>query len=112
MTRTSRILLTTEWYKSQSHFGIPKQKLSAGIEVSNAVAMHRLIVFWLIVISAIELQAISIALKRQSLIYYEPPFENSFKLRENITEHYITQYVDHFNHQDNRTFQMVIIERT
>lgn len=51
--------------------------------------------------------SISIALKRQSLIYYEPPFENNLKLRENITEHYITQPVDHFNHQDNRTFQMV-----
>lgn len=47
------------------------------------------------------------ALKRQSLIYYEPPFESNQERADQITEHYITQKMDNFNHQDKRTFQMV-----
>lgn len=52
----------------------------------------------------------SILLKRQSLIYHEPPFENIFlKKKDPITEHYITQRFDHFDRQNNQTFQMVLI---
>lgn len=45
--------------------------------------------------------------KKQSLIHYEPPFENNFERTEQITEHYITQLLDNFDHQNKQTFEMV-----
>lgn len=74
------------------------------MESHSLLKMFRFILLGLILYCA-ESQA-SAALKRQSMIYYEPPFEN-IKSADSVTEHYITQPVDHFNHQDNRTFSMV-----
>lgn len=65
------------------------------------------IIFVLLVLCA-QSQS-SVILKRQSLLFNEPPLDDNFIADKTITEHNITQPVDHFNHQDNRTFQMVKI---
>lgn len=57
-----------------------------------------------------QLEAYSVALKRQSLIFYEPPVENILERADQVSEHFITQRLDNFNHQDPRTFQMVNIK--
>lgn len=50
----------------------------------------------------------SIALQRQLLLHREPPIENyHYKSYDNVTEHFITQRVDNFDHQNKETFQMV-----
>lgn len=51
----------------------------------------------------------SVALQRQLLIHHEPPFENHhyYKTDNNVTEHFIIQRVDNFDHQNKKTFQMV-----
>lgn len=59
--------------------------------------------------NVLQLEAVSSALKRQSLIFYEPPVENNLERADQVTEHYIEQRLDNFNHQDSRTFQMVLI---
>ncbi|XP_031639714.1 putative serine protease K12H4.7 isoform X3 [Contarinia nasturtii] len=51
-------------------------------------------------------EAFSTILKRQMLIFHEPPFENNFIRSDQVIEHYITQRLDHFNHQNNFTFEM------
>lgn len=55
----------------------------------------------------LPLEAVPSALTRQLLIFHEPPVESVFKQTNQITEHWITQRLDNFNHQDSRTFQMV-----
>lgn len=52
----------------------------------------------------------SVILRRQSLLFGEPPLDANFVADKTITEHSITQPVDHFNYQDNRTFEMVRID--
>lgn len=52
-------------------------------------------------------EAGSSAVKRQSLIFHEPPFENNHERADQVTEHYITQRLDNFDHQNERTFEMV-----
>lgn len=49
----------------------------------------------------------SVALKRQSVIFHEPPFEIHFQRDNHVTEHFITQQLDNFDHQNKNTFQMV-----
>ncbi|XP_031618081.1 putative serine protease K12H4.7, partial [Contarinia nasturtii] len=51
-------------------------------------------------------EAFSVALKRQTLIYHEPPHENNLKMSDQVIEHYITQRLDNFDHQNNLTFEM------
>lgn len=47
-------------------------------------------------------------MKKHSLIHYEPPFENNFQERiDTISEHYVPQRLDNFNHQNKQTFRMV-----
>lgn len=60
-----------------------------------------------LVLNIMPLEAVPSALTRQLLIYHEPPVESTSKLTNEVTEHYITQRLDNFNHQDPRTFQMV-----
>lgn len=60
-------------------------------------------------LTAAEAAFESSALKRQSLIFHEPPYENIRERAELVTEHYITQRLDNFDHQNNRTFQMVVL---
>lgn len=52
---------------------------------------------------------VSTVLKRQSLIFHEPPVENILEKTNPVTEHYITQRLDNFSPQDTRTFRMVFI---
>lgn len=49
----------------------------------------------------------SIALQRHLLMHHEPPFENHYRKANNVTEHFILQRVDNFDHQNKETFQMV-----
>lgn len=65
------------------------------------------IFFFYLTIHSIAAEAFSAALKRQMLIFYEPPYENYLKSNDQVTEHYITQRLDNFDHQNERTFQMV-----
>lgn len=58
-------------------------------------------------VNILQIEAVPGALTRQLLIFHEPPVENIFKYAHPVTEHYITQRLDNFNHQDSRTFQMV-----
>lgn len=51
---------------------------------------------------------ISGALKRQTLIFHEPPYENILERADQVTEHHITQRLDNFDHQNNQTFDMVL----
>lgn len=54
---------------------------------------------------------VSIALQRQLLIHHEPPFDNHFYgSNNNVTEHFITQRLDNFDHQNQETFQMVSVQ--
>lgn len=53
-------------------------------------------------------ESIPSMLKGHSLIYHEPPVDVLFEDTNEITEHFITQRFDNFNHQDSRTFQMVL----
>lgn len=47
-------------------------------------------------------------LKRHSLLHHEPPVKHKMQFQaDQATEHFITQRLDNFNHQDTRTFQMV-----
>lgn len=55
----------------------------------------------------LPLEAVPSALTRQLQIFHEPPVESTFKQSNKVTEHWITQRLDNFNHQDSRTFQMV-----
>lgn len=52
-------------------------------------------------------ERVSGALKRQTLIYYEPPFESDQERADQITTHYVKQRLDNFDHQNKETFQMV-----
>lgn len=54
-----------------------------------------------------QFETFSTALKRQSLIFHEPPVENILEKSDQVSEHFITQRLDNFNHQDPRTFEMV-----
>lgn len=55
----------------------------------------------------------SIALQRQLLFHHEPPFENHYYRKDNnVTEHFIKQRVDNFDHQNKETFQMVSFQET
>lgn len=68
----------------------------------------RLLVLLGVAVNLLRLAAAaSSALKRQSLIFHEPPFENHHERADQVTEHYITQRLDNFDHQNPRTFQMV-----
>lgn len=58
-----------------------------------------------------KVEAVTSALKRQTLIFHEPPYENNLERADQVTEHYITQRLDNFNHQNNRTFQMVLLSK-
>lgn len=49
----------------------------------------------------------SVALKRQSVIFHEPPFEIHFQRDNHVTERFIRQRLDNFDHQNKETFQMV-----
>lgn len=55
----------------------------------------------------VKSETVSGALKRQSLIYHEPPFENNQERADQITEHFIVQRLDNFDHQNKDTFKMV-----
>lgn len=55
----------------------------------------------------LQVEAVTSALKRQTLIFHEPPVENNLERADQVTEHYIEQRLDNFDHQNNRTFQMV-----
>lgn len=81
---------------------------------SQLWAMVKITTFILAVVclaaNVLQLEAYSVALKRQSLIFYEPPVENILERADQVSEHFITQRLDNFNHQDPRTFQMVKIE--
>lgn len=55
----------------------------------------------------LRVEAITSALKRQTLIFHEPPYENNLERADQVTEHYITQRLDNFDHQNQRTFKMV-----
>lgn len=57
--------------------------------------------------SVVQSEEFSIALERQLLIHREPPLENDGEKYNDVTEHFITQKVDNFDHQNNATFQMV-----
>lgn len=57
--------------------------------------------------SVVQSEKVSGALKRQSLIYYEPPYEIDHERADQVTEHYITQRLDNFDHQNKKTFRMV-----
>lgn len=71
-------------------------------------------VLWLFIVlpyflaNLLQLEAVSSALRRQSLIYHEPPFENNMERADQVSEHFITQRLDNFDRQNSRTFQMVI----
>lgn len=58
----------------------------------------------------LKVEAITSALTRQTLIFHEPPYENNLERADQVTEHYITQRLDNFDHQNPRTFQMVLIK--
>lgn len=57
--------------------------------------------------SVVHTEEFSIALERQLLIHHEPPFENHGEKYSDVTEHFITQKLDNFDHQNKETFQMV-----
>lgn len=65
------------------------------------------LVLLLLLFSVVQSEKVSAALKRQSLIYYEPPYEINHERADQVTEHYITQRLDNFDHQNKETFQMV-----
>lgn len=67
----------------------------------------RLLVLLGVAVNLLQLAAASSALKRQQLIFHEPPFENHHERSDQVTERYITQRLDNFDHQNSRTFQMV-----
>lgn len=62
---------------------------------------------FLLAVAILPLEAVPSALTRQLQIFHEPPVESTFKQTNQVTEHWITQRLDNFNHQDPRTFQMV-----
>lgn len=57
--------------------------------------------------SVVQSEDGSVALKRQSMIFNEPPFEIHYQRDNHVTEHFITQRLDNFDHQNKETFQMV-----
>lgn len=63
------------------------------------------------IIDLSKVEAVTSALKRQTLVFHEPPYENNLERTDQVTEHYITQRLDNFNHQNNRTFQMVLLSQ-
>lgn len=69
------------------------------------------VIFGLIVLCA-NSQASSIILERHMMIHHEPPFDGNRIADKSIIEKYITQPIDHFNHQDNRTFSMVNMRKS
>lgn len=75
--------------------------------MSGQVVLFLFITLPYFIANLLQIEAISSALKRQSLIYYEPPFENNMERADQVTEHYITQRLDNFDRQNPRTFQMV-----
>lgn len=60
--------------------------------------------------NVLKVEAVSSALKRQTLIFHEPPHENNLERADQVTEHWITQRLDNFDHQNPHTFQMVFNE--
>lgn len=56
----------------------------------------------------LQIEATSVLLKRHLLLHQGPPAEINVQKVDPITEHNITQRLNHFDHQDIRTFQMVI----
>lgn len=60
-----------------------------------------------VLFSVVQSEDGSVALKRQSVIFHEPPFEIHFQRDNHVTEHFITQRLDNFDHQNKETFQMV-----
>lgn len=74
--------------------------------LSKRSTMFRALALGLVLLCA-ESQSTSIIARRQSTIYHEPPVESDGKVDEKIEAHWIVQPVDHFNHQDKRTFTMV-----
>lgn len=67
--------------------------------------MFRILIVGLIFVCA-QSQS-SVILNRQQLLFNEPPLDTDYIADKRIVTKYVTQPVDHFNHQDNRTFQMV-----
>lgn len=63
--------------------------------------------FLALLFSVVESTEFSIALKRQWFIHREPPFENNREKYSDVTEHFISQKRDHFDHQNEETFHMV-----
>lgn len=74
--------------------------------------MFRLTVLILILPYLLKLDAISTASKRLSLIYHEPPVEGNLRGADRVSEHFITQRLDNFDHQNPHTFQMVLQAQT
>lgn len=60
--------------------------------------------------SVVQSKEFSIALERQLLIHHEPPYENNGEKYSDVTEHFITQKLDNFDHQNKETFQMVSVQ--
>lgn len=58
----------------------------------------------------LKVEAVTSALKRQKLIFHEPPYENNLERADQVTEHYVTQRLDNFDHQNPHTFQMVLMK--
>lgn len=60
-------------------------------------------------LNIVRADKVSASLKRQSLIYHEPPVEGLQIRKDEVTEHHIIQRLDNFNHQNKQTFRMVSI---
>lgn len=78
------------------------------MKIEEVMFHNTFVIITLLFLPLIQAKTESIALKRQTLIYHEPPFENNLERADTVTEHYITQRLDNFNNQDHRTFQMVL----
>lgn len=72
---------------------------------------------YLALFSVVRSEEFSIALEQQlllidreppfDLLNHEPPVEDDGKIYDGIEEHFITQRLDNFDHQNKKTFQMV-----
>lgn len=71
------------------------------------VILLKFLPFLALLFSVVQSEGFSVALERQLLIHREPPLENDGEKYSDVTEHFITQKLDNFDHQNNVTFQMV-----
>lgn len=90
--------------------------LRSGMLSQMVLVLWNILPYMALLFNVIQSEEFSIVLEREllidreppfELIYREPPVENDGERDDGIEEHFITQRLDNFDHQNNGTFQMV-----